>query len=233
MKPDLLYFLGRGSTWQDNELRFSLRSAAQFLPHRRVFIVGQCPAWLRGVIHIPASDRYEVKVRNTLAKLALAVEHPKLQEDFVLMNDDFFLLRPVPLPVAAYTLGTMAHQLSRGVPGAPEYRILFEQGLAMLRRAGIAEPLNFESHHPLPMRKSLVRDMLQRFGGAGSAYPFRSVYGNWADLDAVYLPRDVKQRHAFELPSGDHLSVDDSCAKDALFRAWCSNRWPEPSPYER
>lgn len=233
MKPDLLYFLGRGSTWQDNELRYSLRSAVQHCPHRCVVIVGQCPPWLTGVVHIPARDPYEIKVRNTLAKLALAVEHPDLQEDFVLMNDDFFFLRPVPDPIPSYCLGTMAHQVSRGVPGAPEYRILFEQGLAMLRRAGIEDPLNFETHHPLPMRKRLVREMLQHYGGTGAAYPFRSVYGNHAQIDALVISRDVKQRAPFELPTGDHLSVDDRCADDALFRAWCARRWPEPSPYER
>jgi hypothetical protein len=234
MLPDLVYFLGRGSPWDNNELRYSLRSAHANLPHRKVVVVGERPAWLTGVIHVPAPDRWEVKVRNTLAKLALAVQVPELSEEFVLMNDDFFTLRPVDrLP--SYCLGTMEHQVSLGVPGDLEYRRLFEQGLAMLKKIGVAVPLNYETHHPLPMDKQGVRNMLDLHGGAGSAYPFRSVYSNMhrAHLD-VELTRDVKVRGVFQMPSSDaaFASIDDATAKDGLFQAWCRMKWPEPSPYE-
>jgi hypothetical protein len=54
---DVVYPLGTGSVWQDNELRYSLRSLEKNFPDLgRVYVVGHKPDWLGNVEHIPFGD---------------------------------------------------------------------------------------------------------------------------------------------------------------------------------
>lgn len=236
MLPDLLYLVGTGSTWEDTEeLRYSLRSVHQHLPHRRVLIVGHRPGWLSGVHHILAGDRFEHPVRNTLAKLALAVNSDLLAERFVLMNDDFLVLQPVD-PIGHYSLGLMQYTMPEPSLCTADYRLAFQATLAKLLDAGVKSPFNYETHHPFPMCRSGVLSMMQRFGGPGQLYAWRSAYANWqpSSLDTV-VSSDVKVRGTFSIPHRDQqfLSLSNDTPSDGLFRAWIRTRFPVASPYER
>ena len=50
---DVVYILGTGSTSNDNEIRYSLRSIEKYLiGFNVVYIVGECPKFLKGIIHL-------------------------------------------------------------------------------------------------------------------------------------------------------------------------------------
>ena len=54
---DVVYVLGKGTKWNDNEIRFSLRSLAKNVTGiRNVYIVGERPDFLKRVIHISYPD---------------------------------------------------------------------------------------------------------------------------------------------------------------------------------
>ncbi|MFA9220547.1 MAG: hypothetical protein ACEQSL_05110, partial [Sediminibacterium sp.] len=89
---DVVYVLGIGSPWQDNELRYSLRSVQQYLKDfDRVFIVGERPAWLQNIVHVPCRDGSQ-KERNIMEKI-LKVCATDVSDDFFFLNDDHFLLQ--------------------------------------------------------------------------------------------------------------------------------------------
>jgi len=97
MQVDVIYPLGTGSRWDNDELRFSLRALeANFLDLGKVFVVGECPAWLTGAIHIPMPDifRYN-KDANLISKILAACHHPDVTSHFVRSSDDELLLKPV------------------------------------------------------------------------------------------------------------------------------------------
>jgi hypothetical protein len=73
-KIDVVYTLGTESSWQDNELRYSLRSLERNFPDLgRVWIVGHKPAWLTGVVHIPMADVHKQnKDANLIDKILAA-----------------------------------------------------------------------------------------------------------------------------------------------------------------
>ena len=77
----------------DTELRFSLRSLKN-LPHRDVFIVGQAPKWVRNVTVIPWQQTNE-PYSDTYYKIMAVARDKRVADNFVLFNDDFFLLKPV------------------------------------------------------------------------------------------------------------------------------------------
>ena len=43
---DIVYILGNGSKFNNEEIRYSLRSLEKFVNFDRVFIVGECPKFL-------------------------------------------------------------------------------------------------------------------------------------------------------------------------------------------
>lgn len=230
---DLLYVLGSGTAWQDNELRYSLRSACRHLPHGKVVVVGERPTWLTGITHIPAQDRYPFPVRNTLHKLNVAIDSGLLADRFVLMNDDFLLLRPFDPTAPAVVSGTLQQRITAGPVGADPHYHLLKEHLPKLRALGIPEPLDYDLHHPLPMDTTAVAHMLATCGGSGHLYPWRTYYGNLAKVPAV-LGVDVKMRVHFRMPHHAQaaMSFDDGVATDVGFQAWCGVRWPLASPYE-
>lgn len=235
MLPDLLYLVGHESAWGDTEeLRLSLRSVCQHLPHRNVMVVGHRPVWLQEVKHLPVGDRFEHPVRNTLAKLEAAVRSDLLGDRFVLMNDDFLVLRPVQ-ELQHHTTGLMCHTIAAGIPGTAAYHTPFQTTYDALINAGIHDPFNYETHHPLPMCKAGVRAMLSKFGGGGHLYAWRSAYANWqpSELNTT-ICMDVKVRGSFSIPgpSQGYLSLSNDTHQDGLFRAWARARFSVPSPYE-
>lgn len=93
-KIDVMYPLGNGSIWNDNELRYSLRSMHLHFPNLgRVWIVGHKPDWLTNVEHIPCDDTHRHnKDANLMDKIKLVCSHD-ISSVFWRASDDQILLR--------------------------------------------------------------------------------------------------------------------------------------------
>ncbi len=228
----LVYIVGTGSTWQDNELRYSLRSAAQYCPHGSVLVVGHKPTWLHGVQHHQVMDPYPSGVQNVIHKLSAALHRGLLHEHFLLMNDDMLFLRPVDQIVPTYTRGLLADRVA-SMDANNAYLPMHQRCLAKLRSMGYAAPMDYGTHAPMPMRASLLLEVLQRFGGTGSAYPLRTCYGNLHRVPGVEIP-DMKMHRNWKPPGASPVvSTDDEVVHEPAFQAWVQRRFPQASPYER
>lgn len=78
-----------------DELRMALRTIdSNFLSVRDVYIVGECPSWVENVIHIPSpqNDHKRVNVGKAYRE---ALAQKDLSEEFILWNDDMFILQPM------------------------------------------------------------------------------------------------------------------------------------------
>ena len=93
---DILYIVGSGSEWNNNELRYSLRSIAKNGRNiGRVFLVGYKPDWVSDeVIHIPCGDPYDRKHKNILNKVVYAMEHSDIGSHFLISSDDHYYMMP-------------------------------------------------------------------------------------------------------------------------------------------
>ena len=91
---DVVIPLSNRSKWNDNELRFALRSLeTNLVDLGRVFVVGHKPDWLTGVVHIPAEDIYKHnKDANLFRKVLLAIG-AGVSQKFVRQSDDQCLLK--------------------------------------------------------------------------------------------------------------------------------------------
>ncbi|MBR2266613.1 MAG: hypothetical protein IJ882_08170 [Paludibacteraceae bacterium] len=93
---DILYIVGTGSTWDNNELRYSLRSIAKNGRNvDRVFLVGYKPDFVsKEVVYIPCDDPYPAKHKNILHKTICAVENSDISRHFLVSSDDHFYIKP-------------------------------------------------------------------------------------------------------------------------------------------
>ena len=225
---DVVYILGTGSKWDDNELRYSLRSL-QYLKHNRVFIVGECPDWAVNVCHVPAGDIYgKQKQRNALHKLQRAIT-TDLSEDFILMNDDFFLLRPMK---ASYQYRQTLRQALQGDAGGPYLEAIRNT------QAMFPDGLDYSLHTPFVYNKAKLARTIEACGD--EPVLLRTVYGNMHEVGGEAMD-DVKIHSAEEFSlfwrvTGfadlDSISTSDETVLSGSFQRWVMAKYPEPSIYE-
>jgi hypothetical protein len=226
--PDIVYPVRPGNTNQ--ELRYSLRSLAN-LPHGRVWIAGHRPPWVRGVGHIPVPAQ-PTKYQGSTANLRAAVQHPDVAEDFILMNDDFFVMTPVeevPILHRGPVDRVEAYYASRG-------RGLYLQGLrdtkALLASLGYPAPLSYEVHVPMPMTKARVREALE-VGGHLPVLHKRTLYGNLFGLGGkqVQDPKVLTRGPRFPRDGAFLSTMPDTFASGAV-GSFIRGKLARPGLYE-
>jgi hypothetical protein len=79
------------------ELRYALRGIQMFFPElENIFIIGDCPRFLRNVFHITFTESPERhhKQRNICNAILAACEDKRVSDSFAWISDDEFLLQP-------------------------------------------------------------------------------------------------------------------------------------------
>lgn len=207
----------------DLELRYSIRSLVN-VSHSKVIVAGDKPN-LR-VTHVPVRrnvDRYRSSTANILAAAERAVE----TDQFIVMNDDIFILEPWTF--RHENRGTVDEFLASGKP-AGLYRIRVEKTRDILAAHGVSEPLWFGLHTPTVYDRRKLIDLIKDF--RGERYLLRTLYHNLFPQPSTRR-EDVKHKTWMGSPSGDVLSISDQCAWKPAFRRWVERRFPHPSVYER
>jgi len=193
---DLVYVLGTGSKWNDNEIRFSLRSVQKNLKGvRNIYVVGEYPAFLQNVIHVPAKDILDPGVNadgNMTYKLLHACSIPELSDNFLFMNDDFIIMQPmVAAEIPWMHKGDMKNR--------PEkfwkeqfYRYRLRRTFETLCER-MQTTLQYDYHAPMLMNKNDFRTVMAEFDWhEGIGLTFRSIYGNAMQLPAEHLTTQKK-----------------------------------------
>lgn len=227
--PDLVYVYRRNDT--EIELLYSLRSVAENLAHRRVFIVGDRPEFTNDAVTWIHCRAPETPYRNACVKLLKAADTPEISEEFVLMNDDFFVLQKIReiLPFMDGTLKELAD-------GIPELR-RGEYWRSIIDTIAITGPNahSFGLHVPFPMRRALLRAMALEYGLPREPLQLRSLYGWYSGMKGRRMS-DVKARSVADLKKfggGAFLSSPDHLARRKEFRDFMARRFPKPCRYEK
>mgnify|MGYP006916024831 CR=1 FL=1 len=92
---DILYVVGRGSQWYDNELLYSLRSIEQNgINVGHVYLVGSKPDFISNAItYIPCNDSYKCKHKNILYKVLTAIKQSDISSHFLISSDDHYYIK--------------------------------------------------------------------------------------------------------------------------------------------
>lgn len=234
---DVVYCLGTGSLWQDREILFSLRSLRDFVPDvEQVVVVGQRPAWLRDVRHVPAADPHHCKERNIMEKVLRACG--TLTRPFLFMNDDHFALRPQRAAELPNWYAGTVEGLGQRLATASHYRQALLNTAEALGKHGYPTR-NFDIHVPIVYDPAEFRRVMAAYDWAGTPRGFvvKSLYANTLGLPPTHLG-DVKIGHActnqrlVELLRGRPWFSIGPAALTTSVQEFFSALYPTPSPWE-
>lgn len=235
---DLVYILGKGSTWQDNEIRYSLRSLQKNVSDiGKVFIVGEKPKFLNDqIIHIPHKDIYPNKARNIMAKVYRASGDSRISDNFMFWNDDYFALQQFSaLNYPHYYKCDLRHSshINRG-----EYKLHCESTLKVLVENKLPYK-NFDCHYPIIYNKEKMRAMIDSFNwDVKHGYVLRSMYCNFYGMPGEFK-LDCKNNTPLptlgvlnKVINGNHfLSIGDN-SLNSVMRNFLASQFPLKSKYE-
>lgn len=241
---DVVYVLGSGSKWQNNEIRYSIRSVQKYLSgYRNIYVVGADPGFLSCVIHVPCNDQYRDNADGNMIHKFLALINAagkQLSDTFIYMCDDFFLLKPIHV-------SEIKHWYSIDLAKAPESYFASRLWMNRLKRTrdvllskGLPA-LHFDLHLPFPFDKNRFPEIFSRYDYTkGIGYTIVSLYANnLSDINAVKLQgekTDVFKSLALEQITAQvqvctFMAVNDNGLNQDM-KSFLKDRFPEPSKYE-
>lgn len=241
---DVVYVLGTGSKWNDNEIRFSLRSLEKNLKgFRNVFVVGAYPDFLQNVIHIEAEDIFDQAINadgNIITKVLAACADERLADDFLFINDDHLVLLSMEVSqVPAFHKGNMLDY-------KPQYwelnywRKRLHRTMETLFIKGLPA-FHYDCHTPILFNKTRFVEIMSGFDYAeGIGLTMKSLYGNSVYAESGVLLTDQKktifknytlQELNERLGACQFMSFNDQGLNKPLMY-WLWKMFPEKSEFE-
>ena len=220
-------------TADDNlELRFSLRSLAN-IPHGKVYVFTDQPIeWLNAeqIIVATATDNRFFDVNVKLRKACL---DSRISEDFLLMNDDFYILKPTDrMPYFADAKRpTLKDRYNEPSISSGYYRQLHD---AETYLQGIGKPsYNFEMHMPMVVNKQKLLPIINAYVGNGAR---RSLYCNINGIKPTRMVRDCKIYDDSTLPKANAAFCSSFIASfydESDLQLWLAHKFNAKCVYEK
>lgn len=228
---DIVYFVKAKP--QNEELKYSLRSVAKNFPHRKIWFVGEYQPGLvpDGVLRVEQNE--ESKWRNTSkSMLATCLSNDALvTENFVLFNDDFFIMQPLKDNFMPYFYrNTLDEQIkwleschSRG------YLNHIKETRQMLKDSW--KPIKcYAVHYPMVINK---KEMLETMQAYPNGMMWRALYANYWKKGGIACG-DCKIQNPFTTPSVEapFLSTTDRSFKLGEVGEYIRQQFPDKCEYE-
>ncbi len=178
---DLVYICKTG---ENEELRYSIRSAVKNLSFDNLWVVGGKPEWYLGNYINVNQDKS--KYSNARRNLTAICNSSEISDSFILMNDDFYIMNPVK-EVSYMHGGLLADKINlyKTITGNTSYVGMLKKTFANLSRRFKRDIFDYELHVPMVMEKEKLIKVLD--------FPdlWRSRYGNTFEVGGKES-KDVK-----------------------------------------
>lgn len=151
---DILYIVGKEkSQWNDNELRYSLRSLCKYGRNvGRVYIAGFCPAFVdrSKITYIKVRDETDRKHKNILHCILEAVRRSDIGNDFLYSSDDHYYIRETDFDrYPFYSKGILPEK------GDGQYQHSLQETRELLEACGLPF-INYSWHGNTHFRRDLI-----------------------------------------------------------------------------
>lgn len=187
----------RPSLYNDMELKYCLRSIEKHIEFGDVWCVGIPRDWL-SVNWISKPDlqgEYDQRHDSVRQKILAACDNPFISDPFILMNDDFYLLRDID-ELHDYYDGTIQERLKNTATG---YR---ERMHATIEHS---DGRNYEVHTPVVIHKEIFKSATKE----GALY--RNLYCSASPTEKVPIKDPKLYRKA------EHYNFREFCKRNWMF----------------
>jgi hypothetical protein len=232
---DIIIPINQATTWEHNELRFTLRSFEMYLPDMgNVYIIGHKPAFITNVVHVPFREKSMYPAINMCQKIKRACELD-VSNIFLYAADDHFLL-PGFVFDAAYYDGDLEDRLRD--PDDILYKKTLRNTLEHLISAPDPVYKNFDMNTPMLLQKEcFLASMAQVDWEKPWGYCIKSIYGNHFDIPGV-AQADGKIRVPKPYDYLREFIKDKVCLSTGMrinddFKRLLTELYPNKSKYEQ
>lgn len=231
---DIVYILGHGSKWNNNELKYSLRSVEKHLSNvGRVYLVGNAPEFISGVIAIPFKETSH-KLENIINKTLAACNHPDISENFLCFYDDHFLNSDFDADnFPHFYKGTLAEHATIAKGNYKKLILNTEKELSRRNQ----KTFSYNVHCPQPINKEHYKSLDGYMYGRNVL--MKSIYGNTVFPKESEYHQDFKifkkqsaQEYIWQLKQAKFFSISDKALCNGLYELF-NILYPKPSKYER
>lgn len=228
MCMDYVYICRSGD---NEELRYSIRSVLKNTSCDSIWLIGGVPDWYKGN-HVIVDD-IGGKLENIQNCYKVISQIGAISNKFVLMNDDFFIMKPVgEMPI--FHGGKLIDKIDRYTAdrGHNKYTRILLQAHKRLLKQGIKEPLDYDIHLPLVVEKAAIDYFIDQ-----SLAP-RSIYGNLYNIGGqeikdvkVYSTKNMTHHSASISNDMPFMSTEDG-SFDKVFDM-LNTMFPDKTKYEK
>lgn len=233
---DVVIPLGNGSPLDNLELRYALRGIQKYLTgYRRVYIVGELPDFIHNVVHIPFKDTSKYKQKNIMRKIQRACEEESLSKEFMMFNDDHFLLMEEEASEYPFYAHGMIEAEIKRCNG--DYKNSLINTLSVLKDLST---WNFDCHQPIRYDKDQFVNIMSYYDwSVPHGYVIKSLYCNALNIQPTMLGSDAKVHDAISQGALDEMVSTHTCfstsnyALTNIVKRKLDALFPEKSVYER
>jgi hypothetical protein len=149
-------------------------------------VVGGKPSWYSG--NFIFIQQRSAKYINAVNNLKAICSSEEISEEFVLMNDDFYIVEKIN-SVETFHGGLLLDKINtyKKITQQSGYIFKLEKTFDKLRNLRMTSPLDYELHVPMVMEKQKLKTVLKH----GSEFLWRSMYGNMFNVGGEEMV-DVK-----------------------------------------
>lgn len=223
---DIVYFVK--DRMYNEELRYSLRSVDVNMPHKRVWIFGGCPINIVPDIRVRVDQVGKTKWDRVRNMYKMVCENKEITDDFIMFNDDFFVMQPTNRITPTYRCSLKEH-IKILEPHKPS---AYSKLLRDCRETLTGEPLSYELHVPFIFNKKKLLTMLNSFP---EQHCTRTMYGNIYKIRGKRSndPKIFNSKPTFDYKSSQFLSTDDPVINinNDIWR-WLQKQFPKKSRFE-
>ncbi len=186
---DIIYVLGKGSLWNNKEIRYSLRSIEKHLSdYGNVWIIGHLPDFLQNVNHIPFLDEHACKETNIYRKILRACQEDRISDDFLFFNDDHFLMQDFSAPNFPFFYKSDLRESSKRMRSGNRYKKAIDNAYRVLKSCG-HDTKSFDTHTPMIYnKKNFIRVMPGYDWNAKISFVVKSMYANSLNIEGIREP---------------------------------------------
>lgn len=197
-KMDFVYIIKPGDNGED--LKYSIRSIAKQYPKNNIWIVGYKPECIKNIWYLPIEQK-GTKWENSTNNVIEICKCDKISENFILMNDDFYAIKPnMPLgDLIDSNIGLLDKYVERYKNKSGEWEQGFVYINNLLNKMKLKKPFYcFEGHTPMRINKKKFLEVMnlpevKEFMKTPNVLFKRTLYKNYdRPYKSVTLPIDVK-----------------------------------------